>query len=101
MERTVSFRWLPRAPEAAGAAGDFISLRLPPFFAWFACAVVVLLVLFVVWMSFVAGVRPNRTLHSELRQWVRWLSPGAGYTQHRNSWSRDRCGRFVFWSSIG
>jgi len=66
MERTLPFRWLPRAQEAAGAAGDFISLRLPLFFAWFACSVVVLLVLFVVWMSFVAGVptEPDFTLQN-------------------------------------
>ena len=42
--------------EAAEAAGEFVSVRLPLFLAWFACAVVILLVGFVVWMSFVSGV---------------------------------------------
>src|SRR3990172_3779454 len=56
MERIVEIRWLGRTRGAAEAAGDFVSLRLPLFFAWFACAVVVLLVLFVVYMTFVSGL---------------------------------------------
>ncbi|HEY7162976.1 MAG TPA: hypothetical protein VIB79_00315, partial [Candidatus Binatia bacterium] len=52
--------------EAVEAAGEFVSVRLPLFFAWFACAVVILLVGFVVWMSFVSGVptEPNLTLQN-------------------------------------
>jgi iron(III) transport system permease protein len=53
--RTISLGRLSWTEEAAEAAGDFISLRLPLFLAWFACGVVVLLVLFVGWMSFVSG----------------------------------------------
>jgi len=58
--------WGFRAQEAAEAAGEFVSVRLPLFLAWFACAVVILLVAFVVWMSFVSGVptEPNFTLQN-------------------------------------
>ena len=55
-----------RARGFAEAAGEFVSVRLPLFFAWFGCGVVLLLVLFVVWMSFVAGVptQPDMTLQN-------------------------------------
>ncbi len=55
--------WGFRAQEAAG---EFVSVRLPVFFAWFACAAVILLVAFVVWMSFVSGLptEPNITLQN-------------------------------------
>jgi ABC-type Fe3+ transport system permease subunit len=58
--------WGFRAQEAAEVAGEFVSVRLPLFLAWFACAVVILLVAFVVWMSFVSGVptEPNFTLQN-------------------------------------
>jgi iron(III) transport system permease protein len=65
-ERTVSVQWPVRTQAVAAAAGDFVSLRLPLFFAWFGCGVVILLVLFVLWMSFVAGVptTPDYTLQN-------------------------------------
>ena len=64
IEQTSRVHWIGRAPDIGEAVGDFVSLRLPLFFAWFACAVVLLLVAFVVWMSFVEGspVQPSLTL---------------------------------------
>jgi iron(III) transport system permease protein len=65
VDESISIKWA-RSANLAEAAGDFVSIRLPLFFAWFGCAVVLLLVLFVVWMSFVAGVptEPDLTLQN-------------------------------------
>ena len=59
LEQTSRIHWTGRAQDLREAVGDFMSLRLPLFVAWFACGVVLLLVGFVVWMSFVEGV-PGR-----------------------------------------
>jgi len=66
MERSLSVRWWTWSRGAAEAAGDFVSVRLPFFLACFACAVVVLLALFVIYMSFVSGLatKPNFTLQN-------------------------------------
>ena len=61
MDRTSILRPSVWTQGAAEAAGDFVSLRLPLFFAWFACAVVVLLVLFVGYMTFVSGLPTEPT----------------------------------------
>ena len=65
-EGAVSGAWPSKSQGLAEAAGEFVSVRLPLFFAWFGCGVVLLLVLFVVWMSFVAGVptQPDLTLQN-------------------------------------
>ena len=66
IEQTSRIHWTGRAQDLGEAVGDFMSLRLPLFFAWFACVVVLLLVGFVVWMSFVEGspIEPNLTLQN-------------------------------------
>jgi iron(III) transport system permease protein len=65
-ERTLSWGYAARSHGVVEAVADLVSLRLPLFFACIACGVVVLLVLFVVWMSFVAGVPtdPDYTLQN-------------------------------------
>ena len=65
IDESISIRWI-RSAQWTEAAGEFVSVRLPLFFAWFSCGVVLLLVLFVVWMSFVAGVptQPDMTLQN-------------------------------------
>ena len=77
--------------------GDFVSLRLPLFFACFACGVVVLLVVFVVWMSFVAGVptEPDYDV-AELQGCIRWVFDSAGDPKHGGCRSGNRCGGVVF-----
>jgi iron(III) transport system permease protein len=64
IEQASRIQWTGWARDIGEAASDFFSVRLPLFFAWFACFVVLLLVGFVVWMSFVEGspVQPNLTL---------------------------------------
>src|SRR6185503_17248975 len=65
IDESIPIRWI-RSAQWTEAAGEFVSVRLPLFFAWFGCGVVLLLVLFVVWMSFVAGVptQPDMTLQN-------------------------------------
>src|SRR5688572_12004573 len=65
IEQTTRIGWTGWAQDAGEAAGDFVSVRLPLFFAWFACGVVLLLVGFVVWMSFVEGSPTQPTLTLE------------------------------------
>jgi iron(III) transport system permease protein len=55
-DRSLPLEYAGGTGTLAATTGDFISLRLPLFFALTACGVVVLLGLFVVWMSFVAGL---------------------------------------------
>lgn len=55
IDQASRIRWTGWAQDMGEAVGDFVSVRLPLFFAWFACGVVLLLVGFVVWMSFVEG----------------------------------------------
>lgn len=63
MERTIGIKaYLAREREAAGAATDFIAARLPIFAAWLACGIVVVLLLFVVYMTFVLGVPTAPTI---------------------------------------
>ena len=65
VDESIAIRGI-RSTHWTEAAGEFVSVRLPLFFAWFGCGVVLLLVLFVVWMSFVAGVptQPDLTLQN-------------------------------------
>jgi iron(III) transport system permease protein len=65
-ERSVPLRWPAESYSISEATSDFFSKRLPLFFASFGCVVVLLLVLLVVWMSFVAGVptEPDLTLQN-------------------------------------
>ncbi len=67
--------WVGRAQHVGEAVGDFISTRLPLFFAWFACGVVLLLVGFVVWMSFVEGspLQPNLTFQNYTEAFDQYL----------------------------
>jgi len=62
IEQASRIRWTGWAQDMGEAVGDFVSVRLPLFFAWFACGVVLLLVGFVVWMSFVEGSPINASL---------------------------------------
>ncbi len=66
MERTFSIRWMAWTQNAAEAVDDFVSQRLPLFFAWFACGIVVVLVLIVGWMTFVPGlpIEPDLSLEN-------------------------------------
>jgi len=64
MERTVAAKnYLTWGQGAVEGAADSISLRLPLFFAWLACGVVALLLLFVGYMTFVLGV-PTKPIFS-------------------------------------
>ena len=67
MERALPIRRLVWVQRAAEAVDDFVGGgRLPLFFAWVACGVVVLLVLFVGYMTVVAGLptEPDLTLQN-------------------------------------